>query len=148
VGSIASASNSIARLDKVRQPPLIYPYWHQSWTAKDRLGHATWRCMRPIWRSKSCRGLSFSGRLPAEAGLTPAIAGEALDTIGKLAKTRTPAAGAASQAQLNVITQLSGVIPWPPDDPLQAVVAPAKLENTRKVIRQLSDQIKAKANLK
>jgi hypothetical protein len=74
--------------------------------------------------------------LPAEAGLTPAIAGEALGT---------PAAGAASQAQLNVITQLSGVIPWPPpDDPLQAVVAPAKLENTRKVIRQLSDQIKAR----
>jgi diketogulonate reductase-like aldo/keto reductase len=29
-----------ARLDKVSQPPLIYPYWHQSWTAKDRLGHA------------------------------------------------------------------------------------------------------------
>ena len=29
-----------ARLDKVSQPPLIYPYWHQSWTAKDRLGPA------------------------------------------------------------------------------------------------------------
>ena len=30
-----------ARLDKVSQPPLIYPYWHQSWTAKDRTpGHA------------------------------------------------------------------------------------------------------------
>jgi aryl-alcohol dehydrogenase-like predicted oxidoreductase len=29
-----------ARLDKASQPPLIYPYWHQSWTAKDRLGHA------------------------------------------------------------------------------------------------------------
>jgi aryl-alcohol dehydrogenase-like predicted oxidoreductase len=28
------------RLDKASQPPLIYPYWHQSWTAKDRLGHA------------------------------------------------------------------------------------------------------------
>jgi aryl-alcohol dehydrogenase-like predicted oxidoreductase len=28
------------RLDKVSQPPLIYPYWHQSWTAKDRLGPA------------------------------------------------------------------------------------------------------------
>jgi hypothetical protein len=24
----------------VSQPPLIYPYWHQSWTAKDRLGDA------------------------------------------------------------------------------------------------------------
>ena len=29
-----------ARLDKVSQPPLIYPYWHQSWTANDRLGSA------------------------------------------------------------------------------------------------------------
>jgi aryl-alcohol dehydrogenase-like predicted oxidoreductase len=29
-----------ARLDKVSQPPLIYPYWHQSWTASDRLGPA------------------------------------------------------------------------------------------------------------
>src|SRR5271169_2757599 len=29
-----------SRLDKVSQPPLIYPYWHQSWTAKDRLGPA------------------------------------------------------------------------------------------------------------
>jgi aryl-alcohol dehydrogenase-like predicted oxidoreductase len=29
-----------SRLDKVSQPPLIYPYWHQSWTAKDRFGDA------------------------------------------------------------------------------------------------------------
>ena len=29
-----------ARLDKVSLPPLIYPYWHQSWTAKDRFGPA------------------------------------------------------------------------------------------------------------
>jgi aryl-alcohol dehydrogenase-like predicted oxidoreductase len=29
-----------SRLDKVSQPPLIYPYWHQSWTAKDRLSEA------------------------------------------------------------------------------------------------------------
>jgi aryl-alcohol dehydrogenase-like predicted oxidoreductase len=29
-----------ARLDKASQPPLIYPYWHQSETAKDRLGLA------------------------------------------------------------------------------------------------------------
>ena len=28
------------RLDKVSAPPLIYPYWHQSWTAGDRLGAA------------------------------------------------------------------------------------------------------------
>jgi aryl-alcohol dehydrogenase-like predicted oxidoreductase len=29
-----------ARLDKASEPPLIYPYWHQSWTAKDRFGPA------------------------------------------------------------------------------------------------------------
>jgi aryl-alcohol dehydrogenase-like predicted oxidoreductase len=29
-----------ARLDKVSRPPLLYPYWHQSWTAKDRFGPA------------------------------------------------------------------------------------------------------------
>ena len=29
-----------ARLDKVSQPTLLYPYWHQAWTAKDRLGPA------------------------------------------------------------------------------------------------------------
>jgi hypothetical protein len=27
-----------ARLDAVSLPPLIYPYWHQSWTASERLG--------------------------------------------------------------------------------------------------------------
>ncbi|MET3927928.1 aldo/keto reductase [Devosia sp. 2618] len=29
-----------ARLDAVSQPPLIYPYWHQTFTANDRLGPA------------------------------------------------------------------------------------------------------------
>jgi len=29
-----------ARLDKASEPPLIYPYWHQSWTASDRFGPA------------------------------------------------------------------------------------------------------------
>ncbi|HEY4351138.1 MAG TPA: aldo/keto reductase [Paraburkholderia sp.] len=29
-----------ARLDKVSLPPLLYPYWHQSWTASERLGPA------------------------------------------------------------------------------------------------------------
>ena len=28
------------RLDEVSVPPLLYPYWHQLWTAKDRLGPA------------------------------------------------------------------------------------------------------------
>ena len=30
----------IAKLDKVSQPDLPYPYWHQSFTASDRLGPA------------------------------------------------------------------------------------------------------------
>jgi aryl-alcohol dehydrogenase-like predicted oxidoreductase len=29
-----------ARLDKVSLPPLLYPYWHQAWTASERLGPA------------------------------------------------------------------------------------------------------------
>lgn len=29
-----------AALDKVSQPTLLYPYWHQSWTANDRFGPA------------------------------------------------------------------------------------------------------------
>lgn len=34
------SAEDVARLDKVSQPPLIYPYWHQSYTASDRLGPA------------------------------------------------------------------------------------------------------------
>jgi aryl-alcohol dehydrogenase-like predicted oxidoreductase len=30
----------LERLDKVSRPLLIYPYWHQAWTASDRLGPA------------------------------------------------------------------------------------------------------------
>ncbi len=29
-----------ARLDEVSAPPILYPYWHQLWTASDRLGPA------------------------------------------------------------------------------------------------------------
>jgi len=28
------------RLEEVSRPPLLYPYWHQAWAAKDRLGKA------------------------------------------------------------------------------------------------------------
>jgi len=35
------------RLDAVSQPPLLYPYWHQSWTASDRLGEADLALHRP-----------------------------------------------------------------------------------------------------
>ena len=33
-------ADDVAKLDKVSQPPLLYPYWHQSWTASDRFGAA------------------------------------------------------------------------------------------------------------
>ena len=36
-----------AQLDKVSQPPLLYPYWHQAWTAKDRLGAADLALLAP-----------------------------------------------------------------------------------------------------
>jgi len=32
-----------ARLDEVSAPPVIYPYWHQNWTASARLGPADFR---------------------------------------------------------------------------------------------------------
>ena len=40
------ADDERARLDKASLPPLIYPYWHQSRTAKDRLAPPISRCMR------------------------------------------------------------------------------------------------------
>jgi len=36
-----------ARLDKVSQPTLLYPYWHQAWTANDRLGAADLSLLAP-----------------------------------------------------------------------------------------------------
>lgn len=41
------SADEIARLDKVSQPQLIYPYWHQSFTARDRLGEADLSLHRP-----------------------------------------------------------------------------------------------------
>jgi aryl-alcohol dehydrogenase-like predicted oxidoreductase len=35
------------RLDKVSQPPLLYPYWHQSFTAQDRLGPVDRNLLNP-----------------------------------------------------------------------------------------------------
>ncbi len=32
------SDDELKRLDEVSRPPLLYPYWHQAWTAKDRLG--------------------------------------------------------------------------------------------------------------
>ena len=38
--NVKLSNDERARLDKVSLPPLIYPYWHQSWAARDRLGPA------------------------------------------------------------------------------------------------------------
>jgi aryl-alcohol dehydrogenase-like predicted oxidoreductase len=38
--NVKLSADERARLDKVSQPPLIYPYWHQSLSAKDRFGPA------------------------------------------------------------------------------------------------------------
>jgi len=40
-----------ARLDKASQPTLLYPYWHQAWTASDRLGAADLSLIRPYLAS-------------------------------------------------------------------------------------------------
>jgi aryl-alcohol dehydrogenase-like predicted oxidoreductase len=37
-----------ARLEEVSRPPLLYPYWHQAWTAKDRLGEADLALLKPF----------------------------------------------------------------------------------------------------
>ncbi len=42
-----------SRLDKVSQPPLIYPYWHQSWTARDRFGAADLALHAPFLQGAS-----------------------------------------------------------------------------------------------
>ncbi len=38
--SLALSGEERARLERATRPPLIYPYWHQSWYAKDRLSQA------------------------------------------------------------------------------------------------------------
>ena len=40
-------AEDVARLDKVSELPLIYPYWHQSYTAADRLGEADLLLLKP-----------------------------------------------------------------------------------------------------
>ena len=42
-----------ARLDKASEPWLIYPYWHQSWTAKDRLSKVDLVLLRPHLEAES-----------------------------------------------------------------------------------------------
>ena len=37
---LALTAEERARLDQASEPPLIYPYWHQAKTARDRLSAA------------------------------------------------------------------------------------------------------------
>jgi aryl-alcohol dehydrogenase-like predicted oxidoreductase len=41
------SADQVARLDKVSRPNLIYPYWHQSFTAQDRMGPADLALHKP-----------------------------------------------------------------------------------------------------
>ena len=63
--NLASASLKLtaeerARLDKVSLPALPYPYWHQSWTAKDRFSEADLVLHRPYLQAKSGSGVDTS----------------------------------------------------------------------------------------
>jgi diketogulonate reductase-like aldo/keto reductase len=40
-------AEELKRLDETSRPPLLYPYWHQAWTAKDRLGPADLTLLGP-----------------------------------------------------------------------------------------------------
>jgi aryl-alcohol dehydrogenase-like predicted oxidoreductase len=39
--------DEVKRLDEVSAPPLLYPYWHQAWSAKDRLSSADLSLLAP-----------------------------------------------------------------------------------------------------
>lgn len=41
------SEEEMARLEAVSRPPLIYPYWHQALTARDRLGAADLALLKP-----------------------------------------------------------------------------------------------------
>ena len=45
--SLVLGDDERAQLDKVSAPPLIYPYWHQAKTARDRLSAADLALLAP-----------------------------------------------------------------------------------------------------
>ena len=45
--SLVLGDDERTRLDKVSAPPLIYPYWHQAKTARDRLSPADLTLLGP-----------------------------------------------------------------------------------------------------
>jgi aryl-alcohol dehydrogenase-like predicted oxidoreductase len=40
-------TDELSRLEEVSRPPLLYPYWHQAWTASDRLSEEDLTLLRP-----------------------------------------------------------------------------------------------------
>jgi aryl-alcohol dehydrogenase-like predicted oxidoreductase len=47
-GELKLSDEEQTRLETVSCPALIYPYWHQAWTAKDRLGAADLALLKPF----------------------------------------------------------------------------------------------------
>jgi aryl-alcohol dehydrogenase-like predicted oxidoreductase len=45
---VTLTAEEIDRLETVSRPPLLYPYWHQAWTAKDRLSPADLALLKPF----------------------------------------------------------------------------------------------------
>jgi aryl-alcohol dehydrogenase-like predicted oxidoreductase len=41
------SEEELKRLDEVSRPPLLYPYWHQAWTASERLSAADLSLLGP-----------------------------------------------------------------------------------------------------
>jgi aryl-alcohol dehydrogenase-like predicted oxidoreductase len=48
--SLVLSDDEHDRLERATRPPLIYPYWHQSWYAKDRLSEADLSLIGPHLR--------------------------------------------------------------------------------------------------
>ena len=45
--TLTLAAEDVARLNKVSEPTLLYPYWHQAYTASDRAGDADLTLLKP-----------------------------------------------------------------------------------------------------
>ncbi len=89
--------------------------------------------------------------LPAETTLTPVVATRTLDIISRLAKAASPECPPAHEAPdetLTVVKRLSGELPSiPPNVPLQGFV-PSDLTEAAKLVRELSEQVKASVQTK
>jgi aryl-alcohol dehydrogenase-like predicted oxidoreductase len=42
------SDDQLGRLEEISRPALIYPYWHQAWTAPDRLSTADLALLKPF----------------------------------------------------------------------------------------------------